>query len=237
MPNRIGGAPVSISRTGYTGDLGYEIWIDAPDAERVWDALMAAGLDYGITPAGIWALDIARIEAGLVMLDVDYHSSHRALIEAQMSTPYELGLDWTVQLDKAPFNGRAALRQEHLRGPAWRFMGIEVDWPSLEELYAEHGLPPSLPSVAWRTSAPLYRDGDQVGYASSGCWSPLLKQYLALAHLRTAHAEPGGRIDIEVTVEHRRKLAAGRVVALPFLDLARKRGGAAKLPAGRRAGE
>jgi aminomethyltransferase len=167
MPNRIGGAPVSISRTGYTGDLGYEIWIDAPDAERVWDALMAAGLDYGITPAGIWALDIARIEAGLVMLDVDYHSSHRALIEAQMSTPYELGLDWTVQLDKAPFNGRAALRQEHLRGPAWRFMGIEVDWPSLEELYAEHGLPPSLPSVAWRTSAPLYRDGDQVGYASS----------------------------------------------------------------------
>lgn len=221
-PNRIGGAPVAVSRTGYTGDLGYEIWLDAADAERVWDALMEAGRDHGITPAGIWALDLARIEAGLVMLDVDYHSAHRALIEAQTSTPFELGLDWTVHLDKGPFNGREALRREHARGPAWRFMGIEVDWPSLEGLYAEHGLPPSLPTVAWRASTPLYVGDLQVGYASSGCWSPLLKRYLALAHLRAPYGEPGTALEMEVTVEHHRRRAAARVATLPFLQLERK---------------
>src|SRR5690606_35311830 len=102
--------PVTISRTGYTGDLGYEIWVDAEHAVPLWDALMDAGAAYGITPAGIWALDLARIEAGLVMLDVDYHSAHRAVIEDQKSSPFELSLGWTVSADKGPFNGRRALR-------------------------------------------------------------------------------------------------------------------------------
>ncbi len=223
MSTRIAGVPVEISRTGYTGDLGYEIWIPAADAVKVWDRLMEVGFDYGIVPAGIYALDLVRIEAGLVMADVDYHSSHRALIEDQKSSPYELSLDWTVNLDKGPFNGRQALIAERQRGPAWRFVGIEVDWESLEGLYAFHGLPPALPSVAWRTSTPIYRDDQQIGYASSGCWSPLLKKYLALAHIKSPHFAPDTRVEMEVTVEHHRRRAAARVRKLPFFDPERKK--------------
>ncbi len=223
MPNRIAGVEVEISRTGYTGDLGYEIWVPAAQGVAVWDALMAVGSRYGITPAGIWALDLARIEAGLVMLDVDYHSSHRALIEDQKSSPFELSLDWTVSLAKGAFNGKRALKAEQARGFRWRFVGIEVDWESLEALYAEVKLSPSLPTVAWRASVPIYRDGDQVGYASSGCWSPLLKKYLALAHLRAPHFVPGTKVEMEVTVEHRRLRASAWVRKLPFFDPERKR--------------
>jgi aminomethyltransferase len=215
--------PVTISRTGYTGDLGYEIWVDAEHAVAVWDTLMRAGAGYGITPAGIWALDLARIEAGLVMLDVDYHSSHRAVIEDQKSSPFELNLAWTVSRDKAPFNGRRALQAERARGGQWRFVGLAVDWTSLERLFAEHELPPQLPTIAWRTSTPVYRDGKQAGYATSGCWSPLLKQSLALTHLRAPHFEPGTRVQIEITVEHQRKRADATVVGLPFFDPERKR--------------
>ncbi|MBM4189058.1 MAG: aminomethyl transferase family protein [Gemmatimonadetes bacterium] len=223
MPNRIAGVDVEISRTGYTGDLGYEVWVPAERAVAVWDRLMAVGADYGITPAGIWALDIARIEAGLVMLDVDYHSSHRAIIEDQKSSPFELSLDWSVSREKGPYNGRRALAAERARGARWRFVGIEVEWEALKSLYAAVGLSPSLPTVAWRTSVPIYRDSVQVGYASSGCWSPLLKKYLALAHIRAPHFEPDTRIEMEVTVEHRRLKAAGWVRKLPFFDPERKK--------------
>jgi aminomethyltransferase len=187
----IGGVPVTISRTGYTGDLGYEIWAKSADAERLWDALIAGGTPYGIVPAGIWALDIARIEAGLLMIEVDYVSARHALIEGQKSSPFELNLGWTVSPTKGAFIGKRALLAEKERGPAWQFVGLEVDWDSLEGLYAEVGLPPRLPTIAWRTSVPVYVDGRQVGYATSGCWSPLLKKYLALAHLESAHAKPG----------------------------------------------
>jgi aminomethyltransferase len=176
-----------------------------------------------ISRTGIWALDMARIEAGLIMLDVDYHSAHHALIEAQKSSPLELGLEWTVPAEKGPYNGRAALRAERLRGPAWRFVGLAVDWPSLETLYAEAGLPPQLPATAWRVSTPVYRGNTQIGYASSGCWSPLLKQYLALAHLRAPHFAAGTEVGLEVTVEHRRLRAAARVTELPFFNPERKK--------------
>jgi aminomethyltransferase len=223
MDNRIAGVDVQISRTGYTGDLGYELWVPAAGAVQVWDALIAKGADYGITPAGIWALDIARIEAGLVMADVDYHSSHRAVIESQKSSPFELALDWTVSLDKEIFNGKRALVAERARGFAWRFVGIEVDWDSFEALYAAVGLSPSLPAVAWRSSVPIYKDGKQIGYASSGCWSPLLKKYLVLAHLQAPHYAPDTRVEIEVTVEHQRKRANAWVRKLPFFDPERKK--------------
>ena len=219
----LSGIPVTISRTGYTGDLGFEIWVEAERAVALWDALIAAGTPYGITPAGIWALDLARIEAGLVMLDVDYHSAHHALIEAQTSSPLELGLDWTVSWDKGPFTGRTALRGERDRGPAWKFVGLAIDWVSLEKLYAAVGLPPHLPTVAWRSSMPVYRGGAQIGYATSGCWSPLLKQYLALAHLRAPHFAAGSQVEMEVTVEHTRLRAAATVTKLPFFDPERKR--------------
>lgn len=215
--------PVTISRTGYTGDLGYELWVDAQRAVPLWDALVEAGSQLGITPAGIWALDLARIDAGLVMLDVDYHSSHRAVIEDQKSSPFELNLAWTVSADKGPFNGRRALRAERARGAAWQFVGLAVEWRSLERLYAAHGLPPQLPTIAWRTSTPVYREGRQIGYATSGCWSALLKQSLALAHVREPHFTPGARVQIEITVEHQRKRADATVQKLPFYDPERKR--------------
>src|SRR6185503_19059775 len=157
---------------------------------------------YGITPAGMLALDVARIEAGLILIEVDYFSSRHALIEAQKSSPYELGLGWTVALGKESFNGKAALVAEQQRGAAWQFTGLAVDWESLERLYADVGLPPRLPTQAWRTSVPIYSGGSrQVGYATSGGWSPLLKQYVALAHLEAPFAAPGNALEMEITVE------------------------------------
>ena len=216
-------APVTVSRTGYTGDLGYEIWVEAPRAESLWDGLVRAGTPYGLTPAGVWALDIARIEAGLIMMDVDYFSAHHALIEERKSSPYEINLGWTVSPTKGPFNGRSALAAERARGAAWGFVGLEVDWTSFERLFRAHHLPPQLLNVAWRASAPAYREGRQVGYATSGCWSPLLKKSLALAHLRAPHFEPGTRVELEITVEHRRKTAEAVVRKLPFFDPERKK--------------
>jgi len=223
MHTTLAGIPVTLSRTGYTGDLGYEVWVDAADGERLWDALIEAGMPYHITPAGMLALDIARIEAGLPLIEVDYVSTRHALIEAQKSTPYELGLGWTVVLDKGHFVGRQALLEEKRRGPEWQFVGIEVSWNALEEVYAEFGLPPRVPGTAWRTSVPIYIEEEQVGYASSGCWSPLLKKYIALAHLKTEWARPGTRVSMEVTVEHQRRQAAATVVRTPFFDPPRKR--------------
>ena len=217
------GTPVAISRTGYTGDLGYEVWIDAAAALPLWDALIEAGTPYGITPAGMLSLDMARIEAGLMLLEVDYVSAHRALIESQKSSPFELNLGWAVSFDKDRYVGRDALAAEQARGPAWQLVGLDVEWDALEQLYAEVGLPPRLPTAAWRTSVPVYAGGAQVGYATSGCWSPLLKKYIALAHLQSAHAAPGTVVTMEVTVEHRRKRAAARVTKLPFFNPERKR--------------
>jgi aminomethyltransferase len=217
------GIPVEISRTGYTGDLGFEIWLDAGNALPVWDALIDAGRAYGIMPAGMLALDIARIEAGLMLIDVDYVPARKAFIDSQLSSPFELDLAWTVNLAKDRFIGREALGAEKNRGPQWQFVGIELEWNSLERLYAEVGLATRLPSAAWRMSVPIYAGGEQVGYATSGGWSPLLKKYIALAHLRAPWFAPGTALEMEITVEHRRKRASARVVKKPFFDPQRKR--------------
>ena len=220
---KLRGVPVTVSRTGYTGDLGFEIWLDAAHALAVWDALVEAGTPYGITPAGMLALDVARIEAGLMLLDVDYVSARKALIASQTSSPFELDLAWTVNLAKEQFVGRQVLAAEKERGPQWQFVGVELDWDSLERLHAEVGLAPRLPLTAWRTSVPVYSGGSQAGYATSGGWSPLLKKYIALAHLESRWAAPGTAIEMEITVEHRRKRAAGRVAKKPFFNPERKR--------------
>lgn len=219
------GIPVTITRTGYTGDLGYEVWVAADRAVALWDALMEVGRNYGITPTGILALDVARIEAGLLLIDVDYVSTRRALIESQKSSPLELSLDWTVGFDKPQFNGRRALLAERDAGAEWKFVGVEVDWTSLESLFAARGLAPRLPTQAWRTSVPLYEadGGRQVGYATSGCWSPLLKRYIALAHVETRYAPAGTELEIELTVEHQRKRARATVQPIPFFNPERKR--------------
>jgi aminomethyltransferase len=219
MKNKLNGVEVTISRTGYTGDLGYEIWMDAKDAIKVWDVIMEAGHDYGIIPVGILALDMARVEAGLFMLDVDYTSAGHAWIEAQKSSPFELGLDWTVALDKPGyFVGRKALEREKREGSAWKMVGIEIDWVGMEKLYAEVGLPPQVPGTAIRASMPIMVGEVQVGYASTASWSPLLKKYIALAHLQRPYYELGTDVRMEITVEHHRKHAPALVVKLPFYE-------------------
>src|SRR5688572_17366958 len=191
---KVGRIPVTISRTGYTGDLGFELWTKAENALALWDALIEAGTPYGIVPAGMLALDVARIEAGLMLIDVDYVPARKALIEAQSSSPFELDLGWTVNLKKERFVGREALAAEAARGPQWQFVGIEIEWESLEGLYAEVGLATRLPPTAWRMSVPIYAGNEQAGYATSGGWSPLLKKYIALAHLQSKWAAPGTQL-------------------------------------------
>jgi aminomethyltransferase len=222
-PVTLRGIPVTLTRTGYTGDLGFEIWVGAESALPLWDALIDAGTAYGIQPAGMLALDVARIEAGLMLIDVDYVPANKALIENQKSSPYELDLGWAVNLDKEHFVGRQALAAEKERGPQWQFAGVEIGWEGLERLYSDVGLATRLPPTAWRMSVPIYSGVEQVGYATSGGWSPLLKKYITLAHLRAPWARAGTQLDMEVTVEHRRRRAAARVVKKPFFDPERKR--------------
>ena len=219
MENRLAGVPLTISRTGYTGDLGYEIWMENEHALAVWDTLMRAGADYGIAPCGILAMDMARVEAGLFMIEVDYTSTRHAWIEAQKSTPFELGLDWTVSLDKQGyFVGRRALEREKREGSAWKLMGLEIEWNGMERLFADAGLPPMIPGMAVRASLPVFLGSAQVGYASTATWSPLLKKYIALAHLQRPFYEVGMDVRMEVTVEHQRRHAPARVVKLPFYE-------------------
>jgi len=220
---QLGDIPVQVSRTGYTGDLGYEIWVDAGSAVELWDRLLEAGASFGILPTGLIALDMARIEAGLVLISVDYVPAQHALIEDQKSSPFELGLGWTVARDKGWFVGCEALRAEREQQSAWSLVGLEIEWDGLESAYAEVGLPPQLPGMAWRTSIPVYAGNRQVGYATSGCWSPILKKYIALAHLQGPYGLPGRALDVEVTVEHRRRRARAVTVATPFFDPPRKR--------------
>ena len=219
MQNKVDGIPVTISRTGYTGDLGFEIWMDAKDALTIWDALMDAGQDYGITPVGILAMDMARVEAGLFMIEVDYTSTTHAWIEPQKSSPFELGLDWTVALDKQGyFVGRRALEREKREGSLWKLMGLEVEWEGMEQLFKSVGLPPQIPGMAMRGSLPVMVGNVQVGYSSTSTWSPLLKKYIALAHLQKPYYEVGTNVRMEITVEHHRQHAPAKVVKLPFYE-------------------
>ena len=219
MKNKIHGVDVTISRTGYTGDLGYEIWMDAQDALPIWDALMEAGADYGIAPVGILAMDMARVEAGLFMIEVDYTSASHAWIEPQKSSPFELGLDWTVALDKPGyFVGRRALEREKKEGSSWKMMGLEVEWDGMERLFKDVRLPPQIPGMAVRGSLPVFVGNVQVGYASTSTWSPLLKKYIALAHLQKPYFEVGTNVRLEITVEHHRQHAPAKVVKLPFYE-------------------
>ncbi len=220
---RIAGQEVRISRTGYTGDLGYEIWVDNDGALPIWDALMVAGRPLGIEPAGLDALDITRVEAGFIMLGVDYYSAPKVVLESRKSSPYEIGLGWTVHLDREPFVGQERLRDEQRGEPAWRLVGLEVSWEELETLYDSYGLPPSLPMEAGRNPLPVFASGRQVGRATSYTWSPLLKKSLALASVRSDHADPGSDLHIEHTVEFERRVVGATVVETPFFNPERKR--------------
>jgi aminomethyltransferase len=219
---KIAGVAVDISRTGYTGDLGYEIWIPWNDAVKVWDALMDAGRRFDIHPAGMLALDVARIEAGLILADVDYISSKKALIAAQKYTPAEVGLEKLVHYDKKNFIGREALLEEKRTGARRQLVGLEIDWNEIEALFDRAGLAPQTPATASRVHVPVYRGREQVGKATSTTWSPLLKQLIALASVESQHAKPGTRLQVEMTVEAVRHNVTATVRQLPFFNPPRK---------------
>ena len=219
---KIAGVEVDISRTGYTGDLGYEIWIPWNDAPPVWDALFEHGRQFDLHAAGMLALDVARIEAGLILIEVDYFSSKKALIEAQKYSPYEIGLGRLVDLKKEYFIGRAALEEENHRGPKRQLMGLDINWDDVECLYDAAGLAPQVPSTASRVAVPVYRGGLQIGKATSTTWSPTLKKMIALASLHREHAKPHTELQMELTVEATRHKVRAAVCELPFFNPPRK---------------
>ena len=219
---KIAGVPVDISRTGYTGDLGYEIWVPWSDAVKVWDALVQKGKQFDLHAAGMLALDVARIEAGLLLIEVDYISSKKALIPSQKYSPYELGFGRMVHLEKENFIGRSALLRDQKNGVPRQLVGLEVDWTQVETLYEKFGLTPAAPSQASRVHVPVYLEGMQVGKATSTTWSPLLKKMIALASVETAHSKPGTKLQMEVTIEAVRQQVTATVVKLPFFNPERK---------------
>jgi aminomethyltransferase len=214
----IAGITVDISRTGYTGDLGYEIWVDADEALRVWDTVMERGRPFDIKPAGMLALDVARIEAGLLLIDIDFNSSKKALIEPQKYSPFEMGLGRLVSLDKNNFVGQRALIKESRRAPAKQIVGLEIDWTEVERHYEAAGLPPAVSPIASRVAVPVFKHGQQIGKATSSTWSPVLKKMIALGTLKGEFVAPGSKVEIEITVEAVRHLVGARVLKTPFYN-------------------
>jgi len=214
----IEGISVDISRTGYTGDLGYEVWVDTDDALSLWDILMERGRPFDIKPAGMLALDVARIEAGLLLIDVDFNSSKKALIEDQKYSPYEMGLGRLVNLDKNNFIGQQALIRDSKRTPAKQLVGLEIDWNEVERHYEAVGLPPAVSPIASRVAIPVFRNGSQIGKATSSTWSPVLKKMIALATVDGEFSKPGAKVEIETTVEAVRHRVSARVVKTPFYN-------------------
>ncbi len=223
--SRIGDIEIDVSRTGYTGDLGYELWIPADRAPEAWDALIDAGKAYGVRPAGMLALDVARLEAGLILIEVDYTSARHAINPEQNYSPAEIGLGRLVSFDKGDFVGRLALEREaRAGGPSRRLVGLELDWYGIEGLFSAQGLPPAISPTVDRSPVPVFGGhGEQIGRATSVGWSPILKQAIALASVPPSFERPGSRVQVEWSVEGRRGRVPARVVELPFLDLPRKR--------------
>jgi aminomethyltransferase len=216
------GRPVEISRTGYTGDLGYEIWMRRDDAIPVWDAIIHRGRSYGLRPAGMLALDVARIEAGLLLIDVDFFSARKALTVSQLYTPHEMSLDRLVDLDKTGFIGRDALAAERRRGPARRIVGLVIEWTDVEALYEAVGLPPLAVATASRVAVPVFAGSRQIGRMSSSTWSPVLKKMIGLATVEAAFSGPKTTLEVEHTVDAVRHRVRADVVTTPFFNPKRK---------------
>jgi aminomethyltransferase len=220
----IGGVPVDVTRTGYTGDLGYELWVATDDALAMWDRLFEVGPDFGLRPAGINALDVARVEAGLILIEADYTSARHARAADHFYSPFEIGLGRLVDFDKGDFVGRRALVAERRAGgPPRRLVGLELDWSGIEGMFAKHGLAPEVSAMVHRDPVPIYREGRQVGRATSICWGPTIKKMVGFGSVDKREEELGNRLSVEWTVEGERGKVAATVVPLPFLDLPRKR--------------
>jgi aminomethyltransferase len=223
--SEIAGIGVDVTRTGYTGDRGYELWMPVGGALAVWDRLFDLGRRFGIHPCGIRAMDVARVEAGLLLIEVEYSSSHRAIAPEQHYSPYELGLGRLVELSKlAAFNGkRALIAEKQAGGPERRLVGLELEWTGIERLFAKHDLAPAVSPMVHRDPVPVYKEGRQVGRATSITWGPTIKKVVGFGSIDKRFEKVGSRLSVEWSVEGERGKVAATVVPTPFLDLDRKR--------------
>jgi aminomethyltransferase len=224
---KIGTAPVTLSRTGYTGDLGFEIFVGADDALPVLDAVIDAGAGRGLRPFGEDALLMTRIEAGLVLIDVEFSSSRLAYNDNERITPRELGFGWMLRgIDAAdrPFIGRAALRRELAdKTSRWLTVGLSVDWQQLDRLHTEAGLLTPKDETPLPYESMLYDDeGERIGYATGLMYSPMLQRHIAMARVRPDLASPGSRVNLEITIDHRYRTVAADVARLPLFNPTRK---------------
>lgn len=223
-PTRIAGIEVDVTRTGYTGDLGYELWVASDRAVDMWDALFEAGEPHGIRPVGNTAMDVARVEAGLILIDVDYIGVRKAWTEDQEYSPFELGLGRLVNLKKADYVGKRALvAEQEAGGPPRRLVGLTYSWAGIERAFADRGLPATLLAEVSHEPVPVYAGSQRVGKVTSATWSPMLKRMIALASVGARHSREGMRLQTEWTVDGYRRRVDVRVTPLPFLDLPRKR--------------
>lgn len=216
---------VIVSRTGFTGDLGYEMWIDAGDALRLWDAVEEAGLDHGAVPVGQQALLTARVEAGLILIDVDYRSARFAWTANERSSPAELGLGWMLDDldDERAFIGRDALRAERDEGATrWVLTGLTVDWREWDLRHEAAGLVPPKDHRPLHSDLMVYHGGERVGWASSFLYSPILQRHIALARVRPDLARPGSAVELEVTIDHTYRTVGAEVAPTPFYRPVRK---------------
>ena len=224
---KIGGRKVTISRTGFTGDLGYEVWAKADDALAVWDAIWGATRGHGVLPFGLQALYMTRIEAGLLLLDVDFRNSRFAWTDADRATPFELGLGWMLRglaEDERHFVGGDALRRELRDGTSrFRVTGLVVDWRDWDRVHDEAGLIPPKDHTPVQEEMYVYDDdGAQVGYATSFMYSPVLQRHVAIARVPVASAGPGTKVNLEIPVSHRYVHVAAQTARLPLYNPARK---------------
>ncbi len=223
----VAGAPALISRTGYTGDLGFVIFIEPQHAEKLWDSVMELSDAYKLRPAGLLALNETRIEAGLLQIGAEFTSASQTLFDVQKTSPFELGLDWMVKLDGDFFVGRDALRKERENGSSrWTTVGIELDVTVLEKFYREYDMPLHLPQRAWNEAVPVYSDEAQqhhIGRGTSGTWSRLLKKYIVIARVEPKYGKIGTHFFIEEMVEARAYSIPAVVVKMPFFDPRRKK--------------
>jgi aminomethyltransferase len=223
--SEIAGVPVDVTRTGYTGDRGFELWMPLDGALTVWDGLFEAGAPYGVYPVGIQAMDVARVEAALILIEAEYTSARHAVAPEQQYSPFELGFDRLVDFGKAArFTGRSALLAERRAGgPERRLVGLHLDWSGIEGMYAKHGLAPAISPFVHRDPIPVYREGRQVGRATSTTWGPTIKKMVAFGSVDREHQAPGSRLSVEWTVEGERGKVGATVVPMPFFDPERKR--------------
>ena len=219
----VGGVELMVFRQGFTGEIGYEFVVPSSEGADVWDALFEAGMPLGLGAGGLHAADVARIEAGLVIVGADYTPATIDRLgdpipvsPENMTTPFEMNLHRFVDLNKAAnFLGKAALRHELEAGPKRSMVGIEVDWRDIVALYEDSGIPPEVTPRVIRFPLPIYCDEARIGRATSVTWSPTVSKVIGFAHVTPTHADQGTPVRVDWTAGSTHGQVGATLVALP----------------------